>query len=99
MSLLRELVDEVGFREKPAHALLEAALLVRRAGLEHLVLGPTRAEVLALAQAGEAIAKERVALLLAALENAPAFLADFDGGARARNLVMEAALELSKGGV
>jgi hypothetical protein len=96
MSLLRELVDEKAFREDEAGALLDAALLVVRSGLQHLVSGPTRSEVLALARAGEIVAKERVGMLLTALEDAPGFMFELDGGARARAAIGTAALAASR---
>jgi hypothetical protein len=96
MSLLRELVDESAFRENAERALLNAALLVRRSGLEHLVTEASHAEVLAMAQAGEILAKERVAQFLSAVENVPGFLAEFDGGARAREVVMDAAIAFTR---
>lgn len=94
MSLLRKLAgrDESAFRKDPHKALLDAALLVRRAGLEHLVTEAEPAEVLAMATAGERIAQERAALLFADPASA---LEPIDGGAAKREALLEEAFAIA----
>lgn len=77
-------------------ALDAACLLVRRAGLEHLVMDVTGEELEALAHAGEELAKERAVLLVCALANQPRALAPFDGGASLREATKQAAFALSE---
>lgn len=80
MSLLRDLVDRELFSKNPTLALYDAALLLRRAGLEHLVTDATRAEVEALAAAGEQI-KSELAVLFTTADRAPEVVAaNYDGG-------------------
>lgn len=82
-SILRELVDQVdpeAFKADPKAALLDAALLVRRAGLEHLVGTATLLEVQALALAGEHLQKEQLVDLTRALADPLAAISDVDGG-------------------
>jgi len=61
-----------------------AALLVRRAGLVHLVTDVTEVEAEALARAGVTVAREDAILLVDALLDPPAALEPFDGGASKR---------------
>lgn len=103
MSVLREVMIAKGFREdlEPkavSELLAESALVVRRAGLEHLVNTATLAEIMALADAGEALAKERAALVVVTLQNPAKAFAAFDGGSSLRREVMRTALALSRGG-
>lgn len=79
MSLLRALVDVEAFKASASQALLDAALRVRRAGLEHLVTEAAPAEVDALALAGEVLAAER-AWLAARAAVAPEAVAALFGG-------------------
>lgn len=95
-SLVRELVRADLFAANPAAALLDAALLVRRAGLEHLVQGPTRVEVEALARAGELVTQERLADLVAKLRHPAAALAPFDDGRALTDEVFAAAFAASR---
>ena len=90
MSLLRELIADEEF-ERDAHAaLVNAALLVRRAGLEHLVSDATLVEVEAMALAGERLADERLASLVNALEKPEDAIAAIDGGrSQARSLLKQ----------
>ena len=100
MSLLRSLItardlcDSDGKPDKKAaaRALLNAALLVRRAGLEHLVTEATEGEVLALAQAGEVLLEEHFAALVVALRDPARAIASLDGGATLRREVLRDAL-------
>lgn len=84
MSLLRALVDVETFKASPSQALLDAALRVRRAGLEHLVTEAAPAEVDALALAGEVLAAERAVLSALAFRDVEGVAALFDGGERRR---------------
>lgn len=100
-SLLRELMNESALHGDLADAfrtLKEAALLVRKAGLEHLVTEATEVEVKALAEAGEIVAKEHAVLLTVSLMDPASAVAPFDGGALLRRSVMRAALAASQGG-
>jgi hypothetical protein len=79
-------------------ALPEAALLLRRAGLEHLVTGfPSPEEVQALANAGDVLELERAAALARAIHDRGAALAPFDGGACVRAETKALAYALSRG--
>jgi hypothetical protein len=98
-SVLRELVDPKLWAEDQAAALMDAAFVVRRAGLEHLVGEVTRAEALAMAVAGERIQKERAALLAGALSDPAEAVSAYDGGAMKRKQVMAEARASAKGGV
>jgi hypothetical protein len=58
VSLIRELIDPEAFQENAARELMRVALLIRRAGLEHLVQASPedpleRVEIEALAAAGD----------------------------------------------
>lgn len=96
-SLLRALVNEERFKKDPAGALLDAALIVLRGHLEHLVTEPTRGEALAMAVAGERIADERRAKLSVAIKRPAKALEPFDGGAALDEELMDAALEKAGG--
>lgn len=93
-SLLRELVSEELWREDPACALLDAAVFLRRAGLEHLVCDPSRSEVLALAHAGEVLQDELVRKLR---DPAKGVVERSDGGQIHRTEVLREALAESRG--
>jgi hypothetical protein len=92
MSVLRQLVDADRLKKDPAAELLDAALVVKRAGLEHLVTEATGVEVHALAKAGEILAKERIAALVLALSDPTRAIAPFDGGAASGREVLHLAL-------
>lgn len=91
MSLLRQLVNEEAFRQNPSRALYEAALLVRRSGLVHLVTEATEAEVAAMAWAGEVLVAERAVLLAEALKEPEKVAQVFDGGESRRRALLRAA--------
>lgn len=78
-------------------ALSSAALLVRKSGCR--VENPTVGEVMALAIAGEALARERTAWLVRSLQRPSLALKDFDGGESERAEVLaEFRAELARGG-
>lgn len=89
MNILKTIVDE-------EHPLDTCALLVRRAGLEHLVVDPSCAEVQAMADAGDRLAMERAALQVAAFLAPAEAMRPFDGGASARALLKRAAYAASE---
>jgi hypothetical protein len=91
MSLLRRMVDDT-------HSLDAMALLVRRAGLGHLVSDASPDEVQALADAGDRLFLERVACALKSLGNPAKALAPFDGGAALRAETKALAYEVSRRG-
>lgn len=91
MNLLRQMVDG-------KHSLEDMALLVRRAGLEHLVEDPSEAEVRALADAGDRFVLWKIAALIAGLEHPAEVLRPFDGGERLKAEVKALAYALSDGG-
>ena len=70
-------------------SLKEAAELIRRAGLEHLVYGEpgeplTSHEIDAMAEAGDDLDMERINFLVWSIQNPGASRAKFDGGATLR---------------
>ena len=73
--------------------LLDAALLVRRAGLEHLVTEPTLEEIVALAKAGEILAHEHAGLAALAHQSPLEFRALLDGGDALVSATVDAVLE------
>ena len=89
MNLLRLMVDK-------QHPLPDMALLLRRAGLEHLVDEASVEEVLALAEAGDRLVQERTAYLVYCLARPHEASRPFDGGAGARLVLKEAAYALSR---
>lgn len=93
-SLLRQLIKTEDLRDKKraARALMNAALLVRRAGLQHLVTEATEAEVLALAQAGEVLQGEQLAAIAVAVHDPALAVQPLDGGATVRRQVIRDAL-------
>lgn len=101
-SLLRDLAE--GRRKfVQAASLLDAALQIRRAGLEHLVQVTTQDELDAMALAGERLEDERAARFAQAVLEPEEALAPFDGGkslarkVKARDeLVMARALEKAR---
>jgi len=80
------------------HSLKDMALLVRRAGLEHLVTEADSEEIIALAAAGDELEMERAAYLAKALADPAEALRAFDGGAAIRARVKALAYEISWGG-
>ena len=89
MSWLRSITDK-------DHPLGDVALLVRRAGLEHLVQDPNLEELLALAEAGDRISQERMAYLVFCLQRPHEALRPFDKGSSARLVLKQAAYALSR---
>lgn len=96
MSLLRELINEPLFKKDPKKALLDAAILVRMAGLEHLVTEATRAEVVALALAGLHLGKVSAIDVAKALLAPEEIVAPIDGGAALEGKALEKSLELAR---
>lgn len=88
MSILRMMQVEGSGVE----GLLDAALLVRRAGLEHLVTEAEPREVLAMVQAGEILAHERASLAAKAIQQPLHFEALMDGGDKLIAYTVESAL-------
>jgi hypothetical protein len=89
VSWLKSITDE-------EHKLEDMALLVRRAGLEHLIVDPDQEELLALANAGDRLAMEREALRIVCQAAPHEALRPFDGGAMARKILKERAYALSR---
>lgn len=83
-SLLRELAGSTDPTK-----LLDAAILIKRAGLEHLVGVAGEAEVLVMARAGEILQKENNVQLAYGLRNYGEFVAEFDGGEARDNEVLD----------
>jgi len=84
-------VDEELAREDESVALREAALVMLRAGLGHLVgLDVTDEEALALAEARAALEQERERRLLDVLHDPPAVLRRLDGGRAERKAALRA---------
>lgn len=74
------------------------AMLVIKAGLQHIIVDPTPGEIQVLSQASDEVFMERVAYLVKALQDPSAALKPFDGGAAAREEVKRIAWSLSAGG-
>lgn len=96
--ILHDLIDDCLFKEDPIAALLDAALQIRRAGLEHLV---TRAEatpsaIAALMKAGQIVEAERAVFVARALQSPEDVAAIYDAGSsrieKACDVVLEAAV-------
>lgn len=92
MSLLRQLVDQNLREENESLAIFEAALLVRQAGLEHLVTEATEEEVVALACAGERLVAEHATVLARAFRAPEEVSRIFDKGESLRRSFMRHAL-------
>jgi hypothetical protein len=75
------------------HDLYHCALVVRRAGLEHLLEDVTVEEIDALCRAGTSLLKEQVAYIVAAIRAPEEALRPFDGGAAARQQLRVTAFE------
>ena len=96
MSLLRELINESLFETNPKKALLDAAILVRMAGLEHLVTEATRSEVVALALAGLHLGKVNAIDVAKALLDPEKTVAPIDGGAALEGKALDKSLEIAR---
>lgn len=83
-----------------AEALLEAALLVRRAGLVHLVDAEVSVEeVRALAHAGDMLEVERALMARRAAEDPASLLRAIDGGKSLRQALVDRLLAQATQGV
>ena len=93
MNILRLLRGE----DESDLALEAAALLVRRAGLEHLIDDATGAEVAAMVQAGNEIIKEQAVVFAATLLDPAHAFVPYDSGKALRAATKRAAFALSEG--
>lgn len=97
--LLRQLVLDRGLGPSLERDLRDAAVLVHKAGLQHLVTEATLAEVRAMAEAGDLLEEERrLRLVHAVLEPGEAFR-KVDGGRLQRSIMKSVATgEALRGG-
>lgn len=100
-SLLRDLAVDLAIeagQDDPFPFIDQAALLVREAGLEHLVGEATLFEVRAMTRAGARIEKDRAAARAVAFHDLPAALRPYDGGELQRRQILDAmSVSLEKG--